>query len=85
MADWTEKLYEYVTQHIENYAYQRVDYLGVDIAAGETREPLFKLYYREGYARTLSEGQQPSLIGLLQERKLPDTGRGHQRPPALPL
>ncbi len=67
MADWPEKLDEFVARHSEDYAQQRVDYLGVNLGGDE---PLFKLYYRNDYTCALSVGRQSSLLDLLRERDM---------------
>ena len=67
MADWSEKLDDFIARHSEDYAQKRVDYLGVNLG-GE--EPLVKLYYKDDYTRTLSEGRPSSLLGLLRERDM---------------
>ena len=67
MADWPEKLDDFIARHSEDYAQQRVDFLGVNLGGDE---PVFKLYYRNDYTLTFSEGRQSSLIDLLRQRDM---------------
>ena len=67
MADWQEKLDEFVARHSEDYVRRQVDFLGVNIGGDE---PLFKIYYQNGYTHARSEGRQSPLLDLLRARDM---------------
>ena len=67
MADWPEKLDDFIARHSEDYARKQMDYLSVNLGGDE---PLVKLYYKDDYTRARSEGRPSSLLDLLRERDM---------------